>query len=132
MECSIALYCYLRERIYKNIYERIRLFITKLRFVNHLSWQIIFFWTKNCYKILPDKITKKTAKNMDCACEDGIPGSDFRVEGRSWFSIRLSKTESNAFKIDPEVNHKASASCLQRMKLPKRAVTIHLLCQYQH
>lgn len=86
----------------------------------------------NKWEELPDKIINMTVKKMDCACEDGIPGSDFRVEGRFWFSNFLSETESIAFKIDPAANHKASPSCLQRMNAPKRVVTIHLLCKQQH
>ena len=67
---------------------------------------------------------------MDCACEDGIPGSDFNVEtGRSWLSIRLSLSESITFTTDPIAAHIASTSCLQRMTPPKRAATSHLLCK---
>lgn len=80
---------------------------------------------------LLDKILNMTAKKMDWECEDGIPGSDFTVEGLFWFSSCLSKTESTAFKTDPPANHKASASCLQITKTAKRALTIHLLCKQQ-
>lgn len=65
---------------------------------------------------------------MDCACEDGIPGSDLNVEtGRCWFKICLSTMESAEFTTDPIVAHTASESCLKRMTPPKRAATSHLL-----
>lgn len=71
-------------------------------------------------------------KKIDCAWDDGIPGSDLKVEtGRSWFSILLSTIESIQFRRDPIEAHKTSESCLQRMIPPKRATTSHLLCKQQ-
>lgn len=69
---------------------------------------------------------------MDCACEDGIPGSDLEVEkGRSWLRILLRIIERPAFTIEPITAHKASASCLQRMTTLNMPARSHLLCD-QH
>lgn len=66
---------------------------------------------------------------MDCACEDGIPGSEFADgKGLSWLNIRLRVTERRAFNTDPIAIHIDSASCLQRITAPNKKDTNHLLC----
>lgn len=66
---------------------------------------------------------------MDCACEEGIPGSALKVEvGLSWFSINFSATESVVLSATPTATHVVSASCLQRMRAIKNTDTTHLLC----
>lgn len=78
---------------------------------------------------LLDRIANVTVKKMDCACEEGIPGSDFNPDtGRSWFIIFLRTTESTELTIDPIAAHIASVSCLQRIKAANKAETSHLLC----
>lgn len=66
---------------------------------------------------------------MDCACEDGIPGSDLKVEiGLSCFSTFFNVIESIALSTEPMRAHNDSASCLHRTIAPNRTATSHLLC----
>lgn len=79
-----------------------------------------------------DTTANMTVKKMDCACDDGIPGSDLKLEtGRSWFRTRFSTVESPALRTEPMAAQNASASCLQITTAPKRAATSHLLYNQQ-
>lgn len=71
-------------------------------------------------------------KKMDCAWEDGIPGSDFKVgTGLSWFRICLRTIASAELITDPMAAHKASESCLQIMITLNNPDNSHLLCHQQ-
>lgn len=78
---------------------------------------------------LLDRMETVIMKKMDCAWEEGIPGSNFNAEvGRSWFIIRLRAIDSTALIIDPMAIHTASASCLKRITPAKSPDITHLLC----
>jgi len=65
---------------------------------------------------------------MDCAWDDGIPGSDREAgAGLSWFSIFLRTIESIEFPTAPSKNHIISASCFQIAAKAKEPATSHLL-----
>jgi len=65
---------------------------------------------------------------MDCAWDDGIPGSDRRAgAGLSWFSIFLRTIESRELPTAPSKNHIISASCFQIAAKAKEPDTSHLL-----
>ena len=57
------------------------------------------------------------AKEIDWACEDGIPGPQHTSEtGRSWFIIFFRVNDKMTFRIEPRTAHIARlSSCLKRM-----------------
>lgn len=65
---------------------------------------------------------------MNCACEDGIPGSAFKVEiGLAWFNIIFRAIASIPLSETPITAHNVPGSCLQ-MRVIKSTATSHLLC----
>lgn len=90
--------------------------------------RLLFYFSIRQKKTIPDKMANTTAKEIDCACEDGIPGSDLRLAtGRSWFSVFFSIMDSTLLITEPPAAQSASASCLQRTMTPRTAATSHLL-----
>ena len=66
---------------------------------------------------------------MDRACEDGMPGSDLKLEtGRSWFNNLFNIIPIAIFITEPQAAHSAAASCLTRRNMPKSTAVSHLLC----
>ena len=79
-------------------------------------------------KYLHERIRTVAAKKMDCAWDDGIPGSDRKAdEGLSWFSILFRITESRELATAPNEIQIISASCFQRAAKVKQPATSHLL-----
>jgi hypothetical protein len=65
---------------------------------------------------------------MDCAWDDGIPGSDRKAgAGLSWFSIFLRTNESRELPTAPSKTHIISASCFHIAAKAKEPDTSHLL-----
>uniref|UniRef100_A0A0A9GQJ3 Uncharacterized protein n=1 Tax=Arundo donax TaxID=35708 RepID=A0A0A9GQJ3_ARUDO len=66
---------------------------------------------------------------MDCAWDDGIPGSDRKdATGLSWLSIFLRICESTLLATAPSKAHIISGSCFQRAATANEPATSHLLC----